>query len=216
MQVCWLPTGIARPFDAGADGYVRGEGCAVVVLKRLSDAQRDGDRIQAVIRGGAINQDGRSNGLTAPNGLSQQAVLRTALQHAGLEPSAIGYIETHGTGTPLGDPIEINALKTVYNTGRDIENTLWLGALKTNIGHLEAAAGIAGLIKTVLVLQHKEILPNLNFTQLNPNIQLDGTAMRLLLATGRWHNPIGVPRGCSRQRFRFRWHQLPSYPGTSS
>jgi acyl transferase domain-containing protein/acyl-CoA synthetase (AMP-forming)/AMP-acid ligase II/pimeloyl-ACP methyl ester carboxylesterase len=162
--------GRCKTFDASADGYVRGEGCGVIILKRLEDAQRNGDRILAVIKGSAINQDGKSNGLTAPNGLAQQAVIRQALLNAQVTPSEISYIESHGTGTSLGDPIEVNSLKTVL--GDEREQSCYLGSLKTNIGHLEAAAGIAGLIKSVLSLQHQAIPPNLHFKQLNPLIDL--------------------------------------------
>ncbi|PSB11483.1 beta-ketoacyl synthase, partial [Pleurocapsa sp. CCALA 161] len=161
--------GRCKTFDAEADGYVRGEGCGVVILKRLADAQRDGDRILAVIKGSAINQDGRSNGLTAPNGLSQQAVIRQALANANISPDEVSYIESHGTGTSLGDPIEVNSLKAVLGARSE---SCYLGSLKTNIGHLEAAAGIAGLIKAVLCLQHEAIPPNLHFHQLNPLIDL--------------------------------------------
>ncbi|WGV24576.1 type I polyketide synthase [Halotia branconii] len=164
--------GRCKTFDADADGYVRGEGCGVVVLKRLSDAYRDGDRILAVIKGSAVNQDGRSNGLTAPSGLAQQAVIRQAMQNAGVSPDEIGYVEAHGTGTFLGDPIEINSLKTVLTPGREPGDTCVIGSVKTNIGHLEAAAGIAGLIKTVLSLQHEEIPPHLHLKQVNPQISL--------------------------------------------
>ena len=160
--------GRCKTFDASADGYVRGEGCGVVILKRLTDARRDGDRILAVVKGSAIAQDGRSNGLTAPNGLAQQAVIRQALANADLTPTEIGYIEAHGTGTSLGDPIEVNSLQAVLGQR---EETCYLGSLKTNIGHLEAAAGVAGLIKTVLCLQHQAIPPNLHFKQLNPLIE---------------------------------------------
>src|SRR5262249_16806185 len=154
-------TGRCHTFDASADGYVRGEGCGMVVLKRLADAERDGDRIHAVIRGSAVNQDGHSNGLTAPNGLAQQQVIWNALQNAGVTPDRVGYIETHGTGTPLGDPIETAAL--AHALGGDPAQPVWLGALKANIGHLESAAGIAGLIKAVLVLQHGQIPPVAGF-----------------------------------------------------
>uniref|UniRef100_UPI0011781523 type I polyketide synthase n=1 Tax=Calothrix rhizosoleniae TaxID=888997 RepID=UPI0011781523 len=160
--------GRCKTFDASADGYVRGEGCGVVVLKRLEDALRDGDNIQAVIKGSAVNQDGLTNGLTAPNGPSQQAVVRQALERAGVKPADISYVEAHGTGTSLGDPIEINSLKKVLMEGRDTNQTCWIGSVKTNIGHLEAAAGIAGLIKVVLSLQNQEIPPHLNFKKLNP------------------------------------------------
>ncbi|MCA9976486.1 MAG: polyketide synthase, partial [Anaerolineales bacterium] len=146
--------GRCKTFDADADGYVRGEGCGVVVLKRLSDAQRDGDPILAVIRGSAINHDGRSSGLTVPNGAAQRAVIEAALADAGgLAPEQIAYVETHGTGTPLGDPIEVRALAATLGKGRAADNPLLLGAVKTNIGHLEAAAGIASLAKVVLSLQ---------------------------------------------------------------
>src|SRR5262249_4694412 len=141
------PDGRCKTFDASADGYGRGEGCGVVVLKRLDDALADGDRVLAVIRGSAVNQDGRSAGLAVPSGLAQQAVIRSALQAAGVAPAQIGYVEAHGTGTPLGDPIEVQALAAVFGEGRQPAAPLALGSVKTNIGHLEAAAGIAGLIK---------------------------------------------------------------------
>ena len=160
--------GRCKTFDARADGFVRGEGCGMLVLKRLSQALADHDRIQAVIRGSALNQDGRSNGLTAPNGPSQEAVLRTALKNAGVEPGQVSYIETHGTGTALGDPIEVQAVGNVYCQGRT--TPLMLGSVKTNIGHLESAAGVAGVIKTILALQHKEIPPHLHLQKPNPYI----------------------------------------------
>ena len=166
------PAHRCRTFDADADGYVRGEGAAIVVLKRLRDAIRDGDTVHAVIRGSAVNQDGRSNGLTAPNGPAQQAVIREALQAAGVTPADISYVEAHGTGTPLGDPIELNALIEVLNEGRDASQPCAVGSVKTNIGHLEAAAGIAGMIKTVLMLRHGSIPPHLHFRRLNTHISL--------------------------------------------
>jgi acyl transferase domain-containing protein len=138
------PDGRCKTFDALADGYVRGEGCGVVVLKRLRDAIGDRDRIQAIIRGSAINQDGLSNGLTAPNGPSQQAVIRQALHNAKVSPAQISYVEAHGTGTSLGDPIEIKSLKAVLMKGRNSDCPCWIGSVKTNIGHLEAAAGWRG------------------------------------------------------------------------
>ena len=168
--------GRCKTFDADADGYVRGEGCGVVILKCLSDARRDGDRILGVIKGSAINQDGKSNGLTAPNGLSQQRVIRQALANAGVDSTDIGYVESHGTGTSLGDPIEVNSLKAILGKA---DSTCYLGSLKTNIGHLEAAAGIAGLIKTVLCLQHQVIPPNLHFKKLNPLIDLADTGITI-------------------------------------
>jgi len=169
------PSQLCKTFDAGADGYVRGEGCGLVVLKRLSDAQRDNDNILALIRASAINQDGRSNGLTAPNPSAQQELIREALAQAGLSPNAIDYVEAHGTGTRLGDPIEMGALQAVLGTGRKISERCWVGSVKTNIGHLEAAAGIAGLIKAVLAIRHGEVPPHLNLQSLNPLIKLADT-----------------------------------------
>jgi amino acid adenylation domain-containing protein/thioester reductase-like protein len=171
------PTGACKTFSAQADGYVRGEGCGVVVLKRLSAAERDGNRILAVLRGSAVNQDGRSNGLTAPNRHAQSAVIRQALQAAQIQPAQIGYIEAHGTGTPLGDPIEISALQDVFDGQGD--TPLWVGSVKTNIGHLEAAAGIAGLLKGVLALQNGQLPTHRNFTQLNPHIHLHQSRIRI-------------------------------------
>jgi myxalamid-type polyketide synthase MxaB len=162
--------GCCKTFDAVADGYVRGEGCGIVILKRLRDALRDEDNILAVIRGSAINQDGPSSGLTVPNGPSQQAVIRKALEDAGSRPSEIDYVEAHGTGTSLGDPIEVGALGAVFGKEHSREQPLLIGSVKTNIGHLEAAAGIAGLIKVVLSLQQERIPPHLHFHQPNPHI----------------------------------------------
>ncbi|HEY0610279.1 MAG TPA: beta-ketoacyl synthase N-terminal-like domain-containing protein, partial [Chitinophaga sp.] len=196
------PDGKCKTFDEKADGYVRGEGCGVVILKRLSDAVDAGDNILAVIRGAAVNQDGRSNGLTAPNGMAQQAVIRKALQDAGVQPAEISYVEAHGTGTSLGDPIEMNALKTVLTEGRS-DAQLWVGAVKTNIGHLEAAAGIAGLIKTVLMMQHGEIPPHLHFQSLNPKILLDGSPVRIPLERTAWTMPDGKKRLAGVSSFGF-------------
>jgi acyl transferase domain-containing protein/NADPH:quinone reductase-like Zn-dependent oxidoreductase/NADP-dependent 3-hydroxy acid dehydrogenase YdfG len=162
------PDGRCKTFDASADGYGRGEGCGIVVLKRLSDAVAAGDRILAAIRGSAVNQDGRSSGLTAPNGPSQEAIVRRALDAGGVRPSDISYVETHGTGTPLGDPIELRALGAALGDGAS-GHRFAVGSVKTNIGHLEAAAGIAGFIKVVLALQHGEIPPHLHFNTPNPH-----------------------------------------------
>lgn len=164
------PDGRCKTFDAGADGYVRGEGAGTVVLKPLSTALADNDPIYAVIRGTATNSDGRTNGLIAPSGRSQQAVLTEAYRRAGLSPGAVGYVEAHGTGTALGDAIEANALGAVLADGRPPESRCLVGSVKTNIGHLEAAAGIAGLIKVVLALQHRVIPQSLHFTEPNPHI----------------------------------------------
>ncbi|AKT40701.1 type I polyketide synthase [Chondromyces crocatus] len=169
------PDGRCKAFDASANGFVRGEGCGVLVLKRLSDAQRDGDRIIALIRGSAVNQDGRSTGLTTPNVLSQQALLRQSLADARVEPSELGYIEAHGTGTSLGDPIEMEALKAALGAPRADGSTCPIGSVKTNLGHLEAAAGVAGILKVVLSLQHETIPRHLHFKALNPRISLDDT-----------------------------------------
>ncbi len=162
------PDGHCKTFDAAADGYVRSEGCGVVVLKRLGDALRDGDSVLAVVRGSAVNQDGPSSGQTVPNGPAQQALLRQALAASRLQPSDIDYVEAHGTGTALGDPIELDALGQVF-AERDGSAPLVLGSVKTNLGHLESAAGIAGFIKTVLSVQHGHIPQHLHFNQLTPH-----------------------------------------------
>ncbi|HEY3230464.1 MAG TPA: polyketide synthase, partial [Roseiflexaceae bacterium] len=196
------PDGRCKTFDARADGYVRGEGCGVVVLKRLSDALRDGDPIHALLRGSAVNQDGRSNGLTAPNLLAQQAVLRQALANAGVTPNQVGAIEAHGTGTPLGDPIEVEALSAVYGQPSDDQSAACaLGSVKTNIGHLEAAAGIAGLIKTVLSVERGIIPAQLHFQHLNPNISLHGTRLQIATEARAW--PPGQRRLAGVSSFGF-------------
>jgi acyl transferase domain-containing protein/SAM-dependent methyltransferase/acyl carrier protein len=164
--------GRCKTFDAAADGYVRGEGCGVVVLKLLSSALSEGDRVLAVLRGSALNQDGRSAGLTAPHGPSQEAVIRSALADGGIPADAVDYVEAHGTGTALGDPIEMHALAGVFG-GRT--RALLVGSVKTNIGHTEAAAGIAGLIKAVLMLREQAVPASLHFARLNPHIALGGT-----------------------------------------
>ncbi|MEO8057467.1 MAG: beta-ketoacyl synthase N-terminal-like domain-containing protein [Burkholderiales bacterium] len=161
--------GRCKTFDDRADGYVRGEGCGVVVLRRLRDCTA-ADRVLAVLRGSAINQDGRSGGLTAPNGPAQEAVIRAALASASLQPAQIAYVEAHGTGTSLGDPIEVQALGAALSPGRDAAQPLAIGSIKTNVGHLEAAAGVAGLLKVVLALQHREIPPHLHLQTLNSHI----------------------------------------------
>ena len=178
--------GRCKAFDAAADGFVRGEGCGIVVLKRLSDAQADGDRILALIRGSAINQDGRSSGITAPNGAAQEAVIRLALTNAGVMPHEIGYLECHGTGTALGDPIEAHALAKVLGTGRTMDHPLALGSVKTNLGHLEAAAGVVGLIKVVLSLENQAIPAHLHFHKMNPHIDWGGMPVEICLETRPW------------------------------
>ncbi len=176
------PDGRCKTFDAGADGYVRSEGCGVVVLKRLSDAVREGDSVLAVVRGSAVNQDGPSSGQTVPSGPAQQAVLRAALAAARLKPSDIDYIEAHGTGTALGDPIELGALHHVFGE-RNGSAPLVLGSVKTNVGHLESAAGIAGFIKAVLTVQHGYIPAHLHFTELTPNA-VEGASKFTIAADG--------------------------------
>ncbi|MFH0729431.1 MAG: SDR family NAD(P)-dependent oxidoreductase [Pseudomonadota bacterium] len=184
-------SGRCKAFDASADGYVRSEGCGVVVLKRLSRAIADGDVVLAVLRGSAINQDGASNGLTAPNGLAQEAVIRTALADAGVSPRAVSYVEAHGTGTQLGDPVEISSLATVYGEGRNADNPLFIGSVKANIGHTEAAAGIAGLIKVVLAMRHRHIPMQPHFRELNPLIALDIIPATIPVAGTDWKKGEG-------------------------
>lgn len=161
-----------KVFDARADGFVRSEGCGVVVLRRLADAIAAGDRVLAVIRGTAVNQDGRSNGLTAPSVLAQEQVIRRALSNAGLDAGEISYVEAHGTGTALGDPIELDALRRIFGGSR---RAVCLGALKANLGHMEAASGVGGLIKTVLAIRQRSIPGQLHFDRLNPHIDFEGT-----------------------------------------
>jgi acyl transferase domain-containing protein/acyl carrier protein len=180
------PDGRCKTFDASANGYIRSEGCGVIVLKRLSDAIADGDNILALIRSSAVNQDGRSSGLTVPNGPAQQALIRLALEKADIEPAQINYVEAHGTGTSLGDPIEVGALAEVFGRARLQQDPLIIGSVKTNIGHAEAAAGIAGLIKVVLALQHEEIPPHLHFKQPNPHINWDKFAIKIPVESIPW------------------------------
>lgn len=179
-------SGRCRSFDAGADGYVRGEGCGIVVLKPLSEALAARDPVLAVIRGTAINHDGRSNGLAAPNTVAQQAVMRAALEDAGVAPSEVSYLEAHGTGTPLGDPIEFASIKAVLLEGRAQDAPCLFGSVKTNIGHLETAAGMAGLIKTVLALRHEAIPAHLHLESINPLIRIEGLPIDIPTETVRW------------------------------
>ena len=180
------PDGRCKTFDASADGYVRGEGCGVVVLKRMDDARRDGDRIRAVIRGSAVNQDGASGGLTVPNGRSQQRVITDALGQAGLEPGEVDYLEAHGTGTSLGDPIEVQAAAAVLGSGRDKDHPLWIGSVKTNIGHLESASGVAGVIKVVLAMEHGTLPQHLHFKTPSPHIPWDRLPVQVVRETKPW------------------------------
>lgn len=183
--------GRCKTFDAEADGYGRGEGCGVVVLRRLSDAQAAGQDIWAVVRGSAVNHDGRSNGLTAPNGVAQEAVIRAALANGGVEPAQVGYVEVHGTGTPLGDPIEVLALGRVFGPGRAPNDPLYLGSIKTNVGHLEGAAGIAGIIKTTLCLAKQRMVAHLHFRHPNPRIPWSELPIQIALHEREWTQPRG-------------------------
>nr|VFK43848.1 MAG: malonyl CoA-acyl carrier protein transacylase [Candidatus Kentron sp. TC] len=181
--------GRCKTFDAAADGYGRGEGCGIVVLKRLSKAIADRDNILALIRGSAIKHDGVSSGLTVPNELSQEKVIRAAIENAGITPGEVSYIEAHGTGTSLGDPIEVGALGAVFGENHSSTSPLTIGSVKTNIGHLEGAAGVAGLIKLVLALQHEEIPPHLHFNEPNPLIDWENLPIRVPTKRQSW------PRG---------------------
>ncbi|WP_205873317.1 type I polyketide synthase [Mycobacterium camsae] len=180
------PDGRSRAFDAAANGYVRGEGAGIVVLKPLSRARADGDRVYAVIRGSAVNQDGRTQGITVPNGQAQEENFRAALAASGIAPAEVGYIEAHGTGTPVGDPIEANALGRVLATGRGRDGPALLGSIKTNIGHLEAAAGIAGLIKAALCVRYRRIPPSLHFRSANPDIDFSGLPIAVATSPQPW------------------------------
>ncbi|KLU06571.1 Malonyl CoA-acyl carrier protein transacylase [Rhodopirellula islandica] len=166
------PDGQCRPFDADANGYVRGEGCGMLLLKRLRDAERDGDHIWGTILASATNQDGRTSGITAPNGVSQQAVIRTALREAGLPASRVNYIEAHGTGTPLGDPIEVDALTQVFSGTPGVDPPCYVTSVKANVGHMETVSGVAGIIKLLLMMRHQTIPGQLHLKKLNPRMSL--------------------------------------------
>lgn len=175
------PTSRSRPFHADADGYVRAEGCGVVLLEPLSLATELGHDVYALIRGTAVNQDGRTNGITVPNGESQKTAMQSALVRSGIDGSAVGYVEAHGTGTPVGDPIEANAIGQIYGKGRGPGERCLIGSVKSNFGHTEAAAGVAGLIKAALVLRNGEVPPHLHLTQLNPKIDLEALSLEIPL-----------------------------------
>jgi acyl transferase domain-containing protein/acyl carrier protein len=180
------PDGHCKSFDASANGYVRAEGCAMVVLKRLSEALADGDNILALVRGSAINHNGHSNGLIAPSGAAQEAVIRAALENAGVAPEEIDYLEAHGTGTALGDPIEVQAINAALGTNRSLNHPLLIGSVKTNIGHTESAAGMAGLLKIVLSLMQKEIPPLLHLQTLNPYIEWEKIPVKVPTVLTPW------------------------------
>jgi len=188
------PDGRCKSFDASANGYGRGEGCGVLVLRPLAEARRRGDRILAVIVGSAVNQDGRTNGIMAPSQPAQEHVLRRAYEQAGIPPSSVGYVEAHGTGTRLGDPLEAGALSAVHGVGRDQERPCLIGSVKANIGHLEAGAGAASMIKAVLALHHEELPPSLNFSAGTPAIDWPSSGLRVVCERTPW------PRGPAPRR----------------
>ena len=188
-------SGRCRAFDAAADGFVRGEGCGMVVLKRLSEAEADGDRIWGVIRGSAVNQNGASAGPTVPNGPAQERVIETALARGGVAPAEVDYLEAHGSGSGFGDPIEVQAAAAVYGKGREADRPLLIGSVKTNIGHLEPAAGIASLIKTALAMKRGVIPKNLHFEDPNPHLDWDQLPVRVVSAMTDWpSHPERPPR----------------------
>ena len=197
------PDGRCKTFDISANGYGRSEGCGVVILKPISQALKDGDRVLAILPNSSVNQDGASNGLSAPNMMAQKDLIQASFKNTHFEPRTISYVEAHGTGTRLGDPIEIKALAEAYGQARTKENPLIVGSVKTNIGHAEAAAGIAGLIKVVLALQHKEIPPHVHFTQLNPHIDFDTSSIQIPTALLPWLANQEHPRRGAVSSFGF-------------
>jgi acyl transferase domain-containing protein/thioesterase domain-containing protein/acyl carrier protein len=210
------PQGKCRPFDASADGYVRGEGCGLVLLKRLADAERDGDTVLAVLRATSVNQDGRTSGISAPNSQSQMACIRAALKQAGLTPDDIGYVEAHGTGTPLGDPIEMQALAEIFSSKGTNAVPCYVSSVKANVGHMETVSGVAGLIKVVLMMQHEEIAPQANFETLNPHIELSGS--RVTIPTKHMAWPRDSARMAGVSSFGFggtNTHLIIESPATS-
>ncbi|MGY6235982.1 type I polyketide synthase [Burkholderia ambifaria] len=197
------PDGLCKTFDAGADGYVRGEGGVVLLLKRLDDALADGDRVHAVIKSAALMQDGRTNGLTAPNGQAQVDVIRRALAQAGCDPADIDYVEAHGTGTRLGDPVEIQALHEAYCAGVERAAPLSVGSVKTNLGHTEAVSGMAGLVKVVLSMQHRRVPAHLHLNQPSPLLRLDERNIEIARQARDWQATPGRPRRAGISSFGF-------------
>ena len=186
MRGCYLPTGQCKAFDADANGYVRGEGCGIVALKRLTDAIADGDRIWCVIRGSAVNHGGASAGFTLPNAPAQEQVIRDALGMAGVAAADVDFLEAHGTGTEAGDPIELQAAAAVYGAGRDPGRPLLGESVKTNIGHLEPASGIAGFIKTMLAMRRRIIPAHLHFRTPNPRLDWGRLPVRIATEPTEW------------------------------
>ena len=188
------PDGQCKTFSDAADGYARAEGCAVVVLKRLCDAERDGDRILGLIRGTAVDHDGASSRLTVPNGPAQQAVVRQALAQGGVPPAEVDFVECHGTGTALGNPIEVQALATVYGQGRAVERPLALGTAKANVGHMEPAAGMGGVLKVLVALDHERIPGQPQLGEANPLLPWETLPVKVLREAMPW------PRGARPRR----------------
>ena len=197
------PDGRCKSFDARANGYVRGEGAGILILKPLARASADGDRIYAVIRATAVNQDGRTAGISVPNQASQEANIVEALRLAEIAPESVQYVEAHGTGTPVGDPIEAAALGAVYGKARKPDDRCIIGSIKSNVGHLEAAAGIAGLIKAALCLQHREIPKTLHFENPNPQIAFDDLRLRIAREPEPWPETHGQPPRAGVNAFGF-------------
>lgn len=197
------PDGLCKTFDSQANGYVRGEGAVVLILKRLQDAVRDGDRIHGVIRSVALMQDGRSNGLTAPNGQAQTDMIRRALSLARIDASAVSYVEAHGTGTHLGDPVEMQALRTAYCDGVERAQPLMVGSVKTNLGHTEATSGMAGLFKVLLAMRHKTIPAHLHLRQMNPLLAIESAQIEVPTRARDWITADDRPRFAAVSSFGF-------------
>ena len=197
------PDGRCKAFDASADGYGRGEGAGMIVIKRLSQARRDGDRVYAVVRGSGVNQDGTTLGISVPNAQAQMALLREVYGQAGVNPASVQYVEAHGTGTAVGDPIEALALGTVLADGRPADRPCLLGSVKTNIGHLEAAAGVAGAMKAILAVHHGLVPPSLHFHNPNPNIDFDRLKLRVQTQLGPWPDTGKAPRRAGVNSFGY-------------
>jgi myxalamid-type polyketide synthase MxaB len=233
------PDGVCRPFDSQANGYVRGEGCGLVLLKRLADAERDGDQILGIIRGTSVNQDGRTSGISAPNSQLQAACIRAAQQQAGVKPEDISYIEAHGTGTPLGDPIEMQSLCEIFRSPVDVRGVdpgtkapspsplpegegaslpCYVTSVKANVGHMETVSGVAGLIKVALMMQHEEIVPQAHFVELNPHIKLENTRLVIPREPMAWPGS-GRPRVAGISSFGFggtNTHMIVESPGAAA